>query len=203
MDDIDSIEGYAAEAETLIPRFEALDTAEILAPVMEILPSRPSRILEVGAGTGRDAAWLAERGQEVVAVEPVEAFRRAGMALHRTPNIVWIDDRLPRLERVATTGMRFDLILAIAVWQHLRSDQHQPAIAALAGLAPTRGRIILSVRHGPGSPTRPCFPADVDRILGWTERAGFSTILRRRAASVQQKNRAAGVTWTWLALERV
>ena len=52
-------------------------SAEQLHPrILEWLPARPRRVLEVGAGSGRMTAELARRGAEVVAVEPAAAMRR-------------------------------------------------------------------------------------------------------------------------------
>src|SRR6187431_1617865 len=100
MDQSAIFEGYAADAANLVPRFEALDTEDVLAPVMDLLPPAPCHCIDVGAGTGRDAAWLAGRGHHVVAVEPVDALRHAGMALHRAQGIEWLADSLPSLSRV-------------------------------------------------------------------------------------------------------
>jgi SAM-dependent methyltransferase len=202
MEEADILAGYGRDSEELIPRFEALRTADVLAPVMELLPVQPGRILDVGAGTGRDSAWFAGRGHRVVAVEPAPELRRAGMNLHRDPNIAWVDDRLPFLARVTAMEAAFDLIILVGVWQHLRPDRQLPAMTALAGLLDARGRLIISVRHGPGAPTRPCFPADVDQLVNWGQAANLRLLLRREAESVQQQNRDAGVRWTWLCMER-
>ena len=196
------IDGYAADAPALIPRFEALSSEAVLAPAMALLPTEPCRVLEVGAGTGRDAAWLASRGHRVVAVEPVAALREAGMALHPSPNITWMDDRLPDLAEVRRRGEAYDLILAIAVWQHLRPEHHARAIASLAALTAAKGRLILSLREGPGAPTRPCFPACPAEINSAAKASGLTPILHRRTPSIQQANRDAGVTWCWLGFER-
>lgn len=195
-------QGYAADAADLIPRFEALSTEAVLAPALTLLPVGPCRVLEVGAGTGRDAAWLAARGHRVTAVEPVAALREAGMALHPSPNITWLDDRLPDLAEVCRRGETYDLILLIAVWQHLPPEHHSRAIATLAALTAPKGRLIVSLRQGPGAPTRPCFPASPDEITRAAEAAGLSPALNLDAPSVQQANRDAGVTWRWLGFEK-
>jgi SAM-dependent methyltransferase len=193
--------GYAADAAELVPRFEALDTEAVLAPVIDLLPAKPGTAVDVGAGTGRDAAWLARRGHSVLAVEPVDALRRAGEGLH--PELAWLDDSLPALADVRARGQAFDLILCVAVWQHLPAAEHAAALDAIAALlAPGGGRAILSIRRGPGASGRPCFAAGVDALVGMARGGGLALVDRRAAGSVQPQNRAAGVTWDWLVLDR-
>ncbi len=130
----DVVDGYAAAATPeLIARYEAIPTERILAPVLDLLPPPPARVLDIGAGTGRDAAWFAARGHDVVAVEPVSALREAGLRLHRSQTIDWRDDRLPQLERTTRTGP-FDLVLLNGVWHHLDDPQRGAAIATLAAI---------------------------------------------------------------------
>ena len=198
MNDADILGGYAAEAGELVPRFEALASEEVLAPVADLLPAPPCRALDVGAGTGRDAAWLLGKGYEVVAAEPVEELRRAGMALH--PGLEWVDDRLPDLAAVRRGGRDYGLILIVGVWQHLRPDDHRAALASLASLFAPGGRVIMSLRHGPGAPGRPCYPASPEDVIGLAEGEGLRLVARRESMSIQQRNRDAGVTWTWLCL---
>lgn len=193
-------EGYAADAAELVPRFEALETAQVLAPVIDCLPAAAGTAIDLGAGTGRDAAWLARRGHRVLAVEPVAELRSAGQRLH--PELAWADDSLPRLARIRARGEAFDLVVCIAVWQHLPAAAHGTAIAAIAALLARGGRAILSIRHGPGAPRRPCFAADVDALVAAAGSAGLALVARRTAGSLQPGNRAAGVTWDWLVLDR-
>lgn len=198
----DVLQGYAADAPKLIPAYEALRTPEVLAAAAALLPRRPSQILDVGAGTGRDAEWFAEQGHSVVAVEPVAPLREAGMALHPGCRIRWLDDRLPALDRLRGEAALYNLILVIGVWQHLPAEEHQQAIGTLSAMLAAKGRLVISLRHGPGSPTRPCFPADQDRIVDYAEETGMQLRMRRSAGSLQQGNRDMGVTWTWLCFER-
>lgn len=190
------------DAAELVPAYEALRTTDILAPIQERLPVRPALILDVGAGTGRDAAFLAGKGHSVVAVEPVQAFRQAGMALHPLAGIRWLDDSLPALAHVLEEGIQYELILLIGVWQHLPAEEHQRAISALSALLTAEGRLMMSLRHGPGCPARPCFPANPDRIVAYAGNAGMRLRMRHHVESLQQSNRDLGVTWTWLCFER-
>jgi SAM-dependent methyltransferase len=56
--------------------YDRLATAEHLHPgILGWLPARVDKIVEVGAGTGRLTLELLDRGREIVAIEPVAAFR--------------------------------------------------------------------------------------------------------------------------------
>jgi SAM-dependent methyltransferase len=195
------INGYAEEAKDLIPAFEAISSSEVLANLADFLPNRSRCVIEIGAGTGRDAAWLASHGCHVLAVEPVAQFREAGMSLHPTPHIEWVDDSLPSLKRILQRGEKFDLTLLVAVWQHVEFTQRLPALRNLRSIAYPGGRLIISVRHGPGSPKRKRFPINVSETVDLARQCGFKLLANRPAKSVQGMNRNSGVTWAWLVFE--
>ena len=114
--------GYAEQAEELVTRYEGIDFAAAHQAVLPLLPAAPASVIDIGAGTGRDAAWLADRGHRVVAVEPTEALRSRAIALHPAPAIEWIDDSLPALRKVLAQRRRFDLVMLTAVWMHLDAE---------------------------------------------------------------------------------
>ena len=60
-----------------------------------LLPTAPALMLDIGAGSGRDAAWLAAAGHQMLAVEPAAALRQHGQRLHPDERICWLDDRPP------------------------------------------------------------------------------------------------------------
>lgn len=190
--------GYEADGADLVRRFETIDPEGLYAPVADFIPTTPARIADIGAGTGRDAAWLAGLGHAVVAVEPVAALREAGRALR--PALAWIDDQLPELAGLG--GQRFDRLLLSGVWQHLDDPARAAAMPVLAGLLAPGGVLIMSLRHGPGAPSRPVWPVDVEATVALARDAGLRLVHRVEAASVQAGNQAAGVTWTWVCLEK-
>ncbi len=195
----DVLRGYADSSAELIPRFEAISSADLFKPVADILPGTPSRVADIGAGTGRDAAWLAQQGHDVLAVEPVDELRRAGMERHRSSTIRWLNDRLPDLSLLRQEPP-FDLLIVNAVWQHLDDAERRVTIGVLADMTVPGGLLILSLRHGIGAPNRPVHPVHVEDTLDLATTAGFRLLRQRRTESMQAGNRTAGVYWTWLAL---
>ena len=139
----DVVASYNAGAPTLAPEYEGLPFEKIHAPVLDLLPDTGACVLDMGAGTGRDSAWFAANGYKVVAAEPAAGMRDAGKALHRSPDIHWLDDALPALEKV------------------LRSPRHRPQEsvrrrspkrAARGGLQPGRKRHARGCFRGADGP---------------------------------------------------
>ncbi|MCL6283864.1 class I SAM-dependent methyltransferase [Ruegeria sp. 2012CJ41-6] len=198
----DILAAYDAAAETLTRRLEALNTATVLQPVARFLPTAPARVLDVGAGTGRDAAWFAGQGHQVWAAEPVDSLRLAAQNLHAGVDITWLEDGLPDLAQATALGTGFDLVLVNAVWHHVPPAYRAASISALAGLTGPGGRLILSLREGPSDSARPAFPADVDRTIDLVVAQGLKLERRSWVEAVQPENRRSGVIFTWLVFLR-
>lgn len=167
-----------------------------------LLPTTPARIVDIGAGTGRDAAWFATQGHDVLAVEPVKELRDAGMALHTgTAGLAWLDDRLPYLTEARRRGPS-GIVTLCAVWQHLGDASRQIAMENIARLTACGGMLIMSLRHGPGAPGRPVFPISPEATVAAAQQSGFTLVRRANVDSIQPQNQSSGVRWTWLALAK-
>lgn len=108
--------GYeGAAGDELAALYQALDPAQIHEAVVPHLPAAPAAILDVGAGSGRDAAWLAALGHTVLAVEPSASMWEEAQRRNPDARITWLADSLPSLEAVYRLGAAFDVILLSAV----------------------------------------------------------------------------------------
>src|SRR4051812_2339242 len=83
--------GYSQDASALAVQYESITFEQAHQASLHLFPARPSRVLDIGAGTGRDAAALARLGHRVVAVEPTAELRAHGERIHRESPIRWID----------------------------------------------------------------------------------------------------------------
>ena len=106
---------YETRAAALAASYEALDPARVHGWLAGLLPAARALVLDVGAGSGRDAAWLASSGHDVVAAEPSPAMRAEAIRRYPEAGIRWIADRLPALTATLRLGLAFDLILVSAV----------------------------------------------------------------------------------------
>jgi len=196
---VSGTEGYADEAGELFRRYESVPAVDAHRQVFHLIPAPAASVLDIGSGTGRDAAWFAALGHRVVAVEPTDAMRLPAMALHPSPLIEWLDDSLPDLTRVTSRGERFDLVMLTAVWMHLDAPQRRRAMPNLAALVQNGGTIIMKIRHGPVPPGRRMFEVSAEETIELARMHNLHPVLNLRDESSQQQNRIAGVSWTRLA----
>ncbi|MYF90220.1 MAG: class I SAM-dependent methyltransferase, partial [Boseongicola sp. SB0676_bin_33] len=146
---VDPIAWYDANAEAVVTRYESVLPEAVHDWLRDLLPQGSASVLDIGAGSGRDAAWLAANGHDVVAVEPSASLRAAAASLHDDPAINWIDDRLPTLGVVSRSGLSFDLILLSAVWMHVPENDRRRAFRKLINLLRPGGLMAITLRIGP------------------------------------------------------
>lgn len=192
-----STDGYAGEADALAVQYESITFEAVHAAILPHLPS-PGRALDIGAGTGRDAAALSRRGFAVVAVEPTAELRAHGERLHAGSAIVWIADMLPDLATVTARGERFDAIFLTAVWMHLDAGERSRAMAVLATLAAPGGRVFVTLRHGPVPEGRRMFDVSGEETAVLAAAHGF---MPRHMARYPDMLGRADVSWTALVLD--
>jgi SAM-dependent methyltransferase len=191
--------GYGEAAAALVEQYESVSFAEVHREVLDLFPSRPGAVLDIGAGSGRDAAALAALGHRVLAVEPTAELRTLGSRLHADRAIEWIDDSLPELRVLGARDERFDLILLTAVWMHLDGRQRESGMKSIAGLLATGGQVFLSLRHGPVPAGRRMFDVSADETTALARRHGLDLV---RLGEREDLHGRPGVRWSCLGLRR-
>ncbi|MBK3396466.1 MULTISPECIES: class I SAM-dependent methyltransferase [Methylobacterium] len=192
--------GYAAEAERLVSQYESIAFADIHAAILPLLPAPPAHVLDIGAGTGRDAAGFAALGYRVTAVEPTLELRRQAVALHPSPLIDWVDDGLPDLAALSGRGDSVDVVMLTAVWMHLDEAERRRAMPRLVALMRVGGVMALSLRHGPVPEGRRMFDVSAAETIDLARVHGLRCVLCRTDEDAQLGR--PGVTWDRVAFVR-
>jgi len=195
----DTITPYHHGFREFCPAFEAYGFEEIHKGALPFLPGSPGLVLDVGAGSGRDAAWFARRGWDVIAAEPAEGMRAEAARLHESPRIRWVNDALPALFHVHRLGLCFDLVWLSGVLMHLRPEERARAMRKLAMFLKPGGRLVLTLRHGPAPEDRPMWPVDAHEV----ERLGLEVGLALRVATERQDDLGGrpDVSWQTVILD--
>ena len=196
-----SMAGYAQESATLVKDYEKFPFETIFADFLHAFPQAPCRALDIGAGTGRHAAALAERGHAVVAVEPIPELREAGKTLHSDVPLTWVDDALPGLDALGEGPLAgpYGLVLMAAVLMHFDAAEREAIIRRLAGLLAPGGRLILTLRHGPVPAGRRMFSVPYEEIVTLSGPHGLRYVCH--GESLDHAGRP-GVSWTMLCLKK-
>lgn len=136
----------------------------------------PGRALDVAAGEGRNAVWLAEQGWDVTAVDfsPVGVETGRKVARRRGVDVDW---RVQDATRWQPDPQAFDLVLVI--YLQLPGDERRAA-HRLAASAVTPGGTLLVVghdrdnlEHGIGGPPDPALLLTADEVVSDLEGTGL------------------------------
>lgn len=192
----ETIAAYDRGAAAFTAGYESLSPGALWGPLKDLLPTGAGRLaLDVGAGSGRDAAWLVGLGYEVVAAEPADGMRAEGRRLH--PGLRWVDDRLPALTAVHRLGLSYDLVLLSAVWMHLSLVERPRAFRKLVTLLKPGGVLVVTLRNGPGDLERAMHPTSLGEIEGLAREHGLAVL---RAFDEPDRLGRSGVVWTSVVL---
>ena len=156
-------ETHAAEAAA---RYESVAADQINAWLVDLLPKRRAVVLDVGAGSGRDTAWLKSLGHEVIATDPSAAMRAQARRWHPNLGVQYLPDRLPELTKTFRTGISFDFILVNAVWMHVAPADRKRAFRKLVTLLKPGGIIAFTLREpiASGRDMHPVSGAEIEEL---------------------------------------
>jgi 2-polyprenyl-3-methyl-5-hydroxy-6-metoxy-1,4-benzoquinol methylase len=190
---------YSDHANDLFRFYQSADPELLHQSWSDLLPDQLGLACDIGAGSGRDATWIASKGWGVIAVEPADELRRLGeqhtsSQTMQKGSVTWLDDRLPELKRLRALEQRFQLILISAVWMHLKPNEHERAIRIISELLAPVGLLIISLRHGPDDAGR-FYPFETDNIIELAQNCGLT--LSRDNRGLPDASRSL-VTWDYL-----
>ncbi len=183
-------------------RYEAV--ASPVARYFRLAFPEGSRVLDVGAGSGRDLAELLALGYDAYGAEPVAEMAARALAAHPRLQGRMSDAALPGLG--APFGGGFDGILCSAVLMHLPEADLFDAAFALRNALRANGRLLLSLplergdvvsgeRAADGRLFSPCAP---ERIQLLFERIGFQQVGRWDSGDALSR---AGTRWYTLLFD--
>lgn len=141
----------------------------------------PGRALDLGAGEGRHAVWLAGRGWEVEAVDFSAAGLQAGC---RQAEAEGVADRITWTVADATAynPAPDSLDLALMAYLQLPEDELETAIAAAVAALAAKGRFLLvshdlaNLNAGTGGPQDPVVLQSPQQVSSWLEKAGLEVL---------------------------
>ena len=186
---------YNEHAKKLSARYEEISFEKIFDDVIPILPE-PCTALDIGSGSGRDAAWLSKKGYKVTAIEPSDKMNSLAQKTH-PENITWVNDSLPKLETQRNKKSFYGLILISAVWMHIKPSDREESFKRVDQLIKPGGVLIVTLRHGTLSQNGIMFNVSSLEIEDYKKKYGYD--LKLTTTSKDQLNRE-DVYWETIVL---
>lgn len=195
-----SWEAYDEASGNFFESYERLSFSKTHRSFLRFLPEKGGACLDVGAGSGRDASALAQRGFYVTAVEPSRGLRILAMQHHMDAHIRWIDDHLPLLSKVVALGDRYSFILLSAVWMHIPPTDRVQSLKTLTQLLEPEGCIALTLRMGEPCHNRVMYPVSVSELIEQAGQLGLKAIYVSR--SIQDSMDRHQIAWKKVVLAK-
>jgi len=199
-----TLDYYDQNAAAVSAKYRAIHSG-VDSYIAEAFPKRGSKILDVGAGSGRDLAALLAREYDAHGIEPSEGLRTQAVVAYPKlkDRILPLGLPLPENE---TCGGPFDGILCSAVLMHIPQEQLFDAAYSIKRLLKDGGRLLISVsrerpdlsdehRDHDGRLFQP-FPPDYLVLL--FERLGFAKLRHWETPDVAGR---AGISWVTFLFE--
>lgn len=135
-----AIDYFNDRADELARQYNALDRAKVHADLLSMLPEGQAlKVLDIGAGSGADAAMFADRGHTVLACEPAEALRKNGEETFKNKNIKWSSDVLPEMSAASDAAAPFDVITSVGVLQYVPEENRASSLSKMFFMAAKGG----------------------------------------------------------------
>jgi SAM-dependent methyltransferase len=190
---------YDTNAKSLASTYESVSFDDLHAPLCALLRDHLRLVLDIGAGSGRDAAALVRYGYDVTAVEPSKEMREQASVHHPAANIRWLDDRLPDLAKLNADERRYDLVLLSAVVMHLHPEEIAPSFTRVSELLAPHGLVYVTLRMGPASPERELRLVEVDTVVEAARAAGLNLM---QVHEIPDALHRSGVAWKAVVFRR-
>lgn len=140
------IEYFNVHAVTLAAEYVAMDRAKVHTDLLRMMPEKtPLKILDIGAGSGADAAMFADMGHDVVAAEPAEKLRGIAEEIFHDKAVQWNDEALPLMGGATDNAAPFDVVIGIGVLQYLDEKDRQTALHKMFSLVAPDG--LLQIQY--------------------------------------------------------
>lgn len=133
---------YNNHAESISKQYESANVSAIQKLLLEVFP-KDSNLLEIGCGSGRDAAFMLEKGYAILAIDTSKNMIKEAKKLHPK-----LEDSLQVATIPSNLDIRdksFDGVYSIATLMHLEKSKIDLSIAKIYSCLKNNGKFLFSV----------------------------------------------------------
>jgi 2-polyprenyl-3-methyl-5-hydroxy-6-metoxy-1,4-benzoquinol methylase len=142
-----TVQYYDNSAEILVGRYESAQMTETRNLLLRHIPCG-KRVLEIGCGSGRDAAFLLSKGFQVVAIDPSNKMVAAALQRHPELQGHLFCSGMPLFDGNPLLNGVFDAALAIATIMHMTDSDLVKSASQLQDMISPDGLLMVSSSIG-------------------------------------------------------
>jgi 2-polyprenyl-3-methyl-5-hydroxy-6-metoxy-1,4-benzoquinol methylase len=188
---------YQKNGKNIAERYESADVSD-LHRVLNASFKSPATLLELGCGSGRDAAFMTKQGFTVTAVDGSATMIESAVNHH--PELSGCLHTLQLPEELSDRFGKFDGVFSIAALMHFSQPQIETIIKQVNALLIAKGRFFFSVPIQRDDIKNDEFDAKGRRFTAMTEaqwldlcrQYGFELI---RSSTTEDGLGRKGITW--------
>ncbi len=137
-----TINYYNKQADSLSKRYESADISFLQRILLETF-SKNSNLMEIGCGSGRDAAFMLKNGYHVLGIDASKNMIYEAKKLHPELKEILKVSIVP--EDLDFKESYFDGIYSIATLMHLKESDIDKTLAKIYKFLKNKGRLLFSV----------------------------------------------------------
>lgn len=190
-----TIRYYNQAAQILIPGYDSAKMSTFYNILLKnITPG--SKILDIGFGSGRDLAFLKDKGYQIWGVDPSHKFVDHAKKRFYDISNHFFTTSLPDLNLPEELKHSFDCIILIAVWMHLPKSTYGSSIHSLCSFLKAGGKVVVSYSITPREEVSDRYFENIDATLlqSLFEKYGFKQISKNTNKDGLGKREIAWVT---------
>ena len=196
---IDAVGYTDANAPKLFAEYSRLRFEDVHAPLLCHLDASCTSVLDIGAGSGRDACWFARKGSKVVAVEPSSQLRGLGEKGSIGLNVEWYPNFATELRPEMFGGRKFDVVLLSAVMMFVPLTQWPQVFGFINKVAKDSALMVLSCVVEYEDPARGMNRVSEEDLIGVQRSLGWDVLFSGRRADLFNR---PGMYWRYTIYRR-
>ena len=184
-----TVSRYDTHARETSARYESADMSRLHAMLLRHLPPKGASVLELGCGSGRDAAFLQASGFDVTAVDASPGMIDEAARLHPELAGRLSCAAVPFPEGSPLLGRTFDAVFSNAMFMHIPDPELPLVVEQVRRMMRPGGVVVISVsldrggltdsRDGTGRLFRERQPGELRQVF---ERCGLAFVAQSRSA---------------------
>ena len=185
---------YNRQASELIKRYDNANMSSLHKLLLESIP-QGGKVLDIGFGSGRELQFLHDKGYDVWGMDPSDMFVKNARDRFLSKKSQFFKAGVPFNKDSIGLDAKFDAIIGIAMWMHLKHSLYKDAVASIVSVAKRASRVVISYSEGSRAADERYFEdVDLDYIVELFKSKGFSLLETTKSADSLNRDELTWIT---------